>query len=141
MACGFSLPSLGFGRSRDFINTPFILFIVILQFLNLRGRVFSVVEITLDPPFPHRFTMSSITMEVGDYAYGGFKVIVVASLLILMQILMVGGRLVSRRLQNVWLGIDDYVLISATVNFPIILVAELRLIRRRSSQCHFVGLL
>lgn len=85
--------------------------------------------------------MSSITMEVGDYAYGGFKVIVVASLLILMQILMVGGRLVSRRLQNVWLGIDDYVLISATVNFPIILVAELRLIRRRSSQCHFVGLL
>ncbi|KAL8784345.1 MAG: hypothetical protein Q9195_009077 [Heterodermia aff. obscurata] len=54
-------------------------------------------------------------MEVGDYAYGGFKVIVVASILILMQLLVVGGRLISRRLQKVWLGFDDYVLISAAI--------------------------
>ena len=59
--------------------------------------------------------MTSTTMEVGDYAYDGFKVIVVASILILMQMLVVGGRLISRRLQKVWLGIDDYVLISAAV--------------------------
>lgn len=85
--------------------------------------------------------MTSITMEVGDYAYGGFKVVVVASILILMQMLMVGGRLVSRRLQKVWLGIDDYVLISAAVISPVILVAEQRLIPPRSSQSRFVGLL
>lgn len=57
-------------------------------------------------------------MEAGNYAHGGYKVVVVASILILMQTLMVGGRLLSRRLQKVWLGIDDYVLISATVSSP-----------------------
>ena len=60
--------------------------------------------------------MSSTAMEVGNYTHGGYKVVVVASILILMQTLMVGGRLLSRRLQKVWLGVDDYVLISATVS-------------------------
>ena len=59
--------------------------------------------------------MTSITMEVGNYDYGGYKVVIVAAILIFMQISMVSGRLFSRRLQKVWLGIDDYVLISATV--------------------------
>ena len=54
-------------------------------------------------------------MDVGDYSHGGYKVVVVASLLIFMSMLMVGGRLIGRQLQKVWLGIDDYVLILATV--------------------------
>ena len=54
-------------------------------------------------------------MDVGDYSHGGYKVVVVASLLIFMSMLMVGGRLLGRQLQKVWLGIDDYVLILATV--------------------------
>lgn len=54
-------------------------------------------------------------MDLGNYAHGGYKVVVVASILILMKVLMVGGRLLSRRLQKVWLGVDDYVLILATV--------------------------
>ena len=84
--------------------------------------------------------MTSMPMEVGDYAYGGFKVVVVASILILMQMLMVGGRLLSRKLQKVSLGIDDYVLISAVVICPVIYMAEQRLIHHRSSQSRFVGL-
>lgn len=39
-----------------------------------------------------------------------------AILLIVMQVLMVTGRLVSRRLQKVMLGADDYALLSATVS-------------------------
>ena len=54
-------------------------------------------------------------MDIGDYSHGGYKVVIVASLLIFMSMLMVGGRLVGRQLQKVWLGIDDYVLIVATV--------------------------
>ena len=54
-------------------------------------------------------------MDVGDYSHGGYKVVIVASLLIFMSMLMVGGRLVGRQLQKVWLGMDDYVLIIATV--------------------------
>ena len=55
-------------------------------------------------------------MEIGNYADGGYKVVVVACILILMQVLMVGGRLVGRQIQKAWLGIDDYVLIAATVS-------------------------
>ena len=47
-------------------------------------------------------------MDAGTYAHGGYKVVVVASILILMKVLMVGGRLLGRRLQKVWLGVDDY---------------------------------
>ena len=52
----------------------------------------------------------------GTLSNGGYKVVVVAIILIIMQTLMVAGRVISRRLQKVWLGIDDYVLISATVS-------------------------
>ena len=68
--------------------------------------------------------MSSTVMEADNYAHGGYKVVIVASVLILMQTLMVGGRLLSRRLQKVWLGIDDYVLISATVSSHYIYLAS-----------------
>ena len=60
--------------------------------------------------------MSDLVIEASDYGHGGLIVVVVAAILILMQVFMVGGRLLGRRIQSVWLGIDDYVLISATVS-------------------------
>ena len=54
-------------------------------------------------------------IEVGSYGQGGYKVVIIAGVLILMQTLMVCGRLLSRKIQKVWFGIDDYFLISATV--------------------------
>lgn len=55
-------------------------------------------------------------MEVGDYSQGGYKVVIVAALLIIMQSLMVAGRFVSRKLQKVVLAVDDFVLVFATVS-------------------------
>lgn len=49
------------------------------------------------------------------YGDGGYKVVVVASVLIFMQFIMVFGRYLSRRLQKVLLEADDYVLLLATV--------------------------
>lgn len=54
-------------------------------------------------------------VDVTDYNYGGWKVVIVAALLIAMQSLMVIGRFVSRRLQKVPLAADDFVLLLATV--------------------------
>ena len=51
------------------------------------------------------------------YGNKGYKVAIVAILLIVMQVLMVSGRLVSRRLQKVMLGIDDYMLLPGSVSF------------------------
>ncbi|CAD6590074.1 MAG: hypothetical protein ASARMPRED_004547 [Alectoria sarmentosa] len=51
---------------------------------------------------------------VASYGHGGFKVVVVTLLLIVLQFLVVGGRFTSRRLREVSLGIDDYVLLLAT---------------------------
>ncbi|KAL9020813.1 MAG: hypothetical protein Q9185_001997 [Variospora sp. 1 TL-2023] len=48
------------------------------------------------------------------YGNGGFKVVVVASVLIFMQFIMVFGRYLSRRLRKVLLEADDYVLSLAT---------------------------
>ena len=45
-----------------------------------------------------------------DYGSGGWKVAVVAILLIVMQLIMLAGRLVSRKLQKASLAIDDFVL-------------------------------
>ena len=79
--------------------------------------------------------MTSTTMDAGNYAHGGYKVAIVASILILMQTLMVGGRLLSRRLQKVWLGIDDYILISAAVSsYYIYRTSRTQLIALRYSQ-------
>lgn len=50
------------------------------------------------------------------YGEGGYKAVVVASVLILLQFLMVSGRYYSRRMQKVMLGADDYVLLLATVS-------------------------
>ena len=52
-------------------------------------------------------------VNVSSYDHGGFKVVIVAVLLIVMQILMVGGRLISRRLREVSFGADDYMLLLA----------------------------
>ena len=57
--------------------------------------------------------MGSFT-DLHDYGHGGYKVVVVASVLILMQSLMVCGRLLSRHLQKAALAADDYVLFLAT---------------------------
>lgn len=51
---------------------------------------------------------------VASYGHGGFKVVVVTVLLIVLQCLVVGGRFTSRRLRKVSLGTDDYVLLLAT---------------------------
>ncbi|KAL9131012.1 MAG: hypothetical protein Q9217_000954 [Psora testacea] len=49
------------------------------------------------------------------YGRGGWKVVVVAALLVLMQILMVCGRLVCRTLKKAGFSKDDYTLLMATV--------------------------
>jgi len=64
--------------------------------------------------------MSPNTMDFEDYGDNGYRVVVVALLLVVMQTLMVTGRLVSRRLQKVRLGADDYVLVSATVSLSVL---------------------
>lgn len=65
------------------------------------------------------YSISSSTMgssvNVASYDHGGFKVVVLAVLLIVMQLLMVGGRLTSRKLRKTGFGADDYVLLLATV--------------------------
>ena len=55
-------------------------------------------------------------LYIASYGDGGYKAAVVAIVLIVMQILMVAGRLLSRRLQNVTLGPDDYVLMFAAAS-------------------------
>ena len=60
--------------------------------------------------------MASNVANAAYYGNKGYKVAIVAILLIVMQVLMVTGRLVSRRLQKVMLGIDDYVLLPASVS-------------------------
>ena len=59
--------------------------------------------------------MASSAEDMTSYGHGAFKVIIVAGLLVVMQILMVGGRFVSRKLRKVPVGADDYVLLTATV--------------------------
>jgi len=54
-------------------------------------------------------------VDVTDYGHGGWKVIIVAVLLIIIQILMVTGRFVSRKANKIALAADDYVLLFATV--------------------------
>lgn len=56
------------------------------------------------------------TENESRYGNGGYKVVVVASVLFLMQFLMVFGRCYSRRLQHVKFEADDYVLVLATVH-------------------------
>lgn len=59
-------------------------------------------------------------MDFAGFGNGGYKVVIVALLLVVMQTLMVTGRLVSRRLQKVMLGADDYALVSATVSLAVL---------------------
>lgn len=51
----------------------------------------------------------------GNDSHGGYKVAVVASVLIVMQILMTCGRAKSCKLLKVSIAADDYVLLTATV--------------------------
>ncbi|KAL8933063.1 MAG: hypothetical protein Q9211_005985 [Gyalolechia sp. 1 TL-2023] len=48
------------------------------------------------------------------YSDGGYSAVVVASVLVLLQFLMVGGRYFSRRVQKVKLEADDFALLLAT---------------------------
>lgn len=54
-------------------------------------------------------------VDITSYGHGAFKVTIVAAVLIVMQILMVGGRFVSRKLRKVPLAADDYVLLTAAI--------------------------
>ena len=58
--------------------------------------------------------MSSF-VDITCYGDGAYKVIIVAAVLMIMQILMVGGRFLSRKMRNVALAADDYVLLAATI--------------------------
>ena len=58
--------------------------------------------------------MDSFT-DIISYGHGAYKVIIVAVLLIFMQFLMVGARLVSRKLRKASLAADDHVLLIAAV--------------------------
>ena len=60
--------------------------------------------------------MAPNIVNAAYYGNKGYRVAIVAILLIVMQVLMVTGRLVSRRLQKAMLGIDDYVLLPASVS-------------------------
>lgn len=61
-------------------------------------------------------------MGITDYGDGGWKVIIVAVVLISLQILMVTGRFASRTLKKVGVKVDDYVLLFGTA-FTIVLCA------------------
>ena len=54
-------------------------------------------------------------VDISSYDDGAYKVIIVAALLIIMHILMVGARFVSRRLRKATLAADDYVLLIAAI--------------------------
>ncbi len=77
-----------------------------------------------------------MVLYVASYGDGGYKTAVVAIVLIVMQILMVSARLISRRLQNVTLGSDDCVLILAMASSSD-QSGELYLISPRSSPVDF----
>ena len=58
---------------------------------------------------------SGEVMSVMSHGSGGWKVVLVSTILIFMQILMICGRGVSRRLKKTQLASDDYMLIVGTV--------------------------
>lgn len=53
---------------------------------------------------------------IENYGHDGYKVAIVASILIFMQSVMIGGRILSRYLQKVSFELDDYVLFVAGVS-------------------------
>ena len=57
-----------------------------------------------------------MTMEITSYGDGGWKVALVAAVLIFMQVLAVSGRIISRSMKKSRLALDDYVLILGTVS-------------------------
>ena len=54
-------------------------------------------------------------VDITSYGAGAYKVIIVAALLTVLQVLMVGGRFLSRKLRKVGLAADDYVLLTAAM--------------------------
>ena len=57
-----------------------------------------------------------MTMEITSYGDGGWKVAMVAAILIFMQVLAVSGRIISRSMKKARLAVDDYVLILGSVS-------------------------
>ncbi|KAL8947193.1 MAG: hypothetical protein Q9222_006501 [Ikaeria aurantiellina] len=55
------------------------------------------------------------TIDARYYGQDGYKTVIVASVLILMQFILVSARVCSRRLQKVSIAIDDYILFVATL--------------------------
>ncbi|KAL8865719.1 MAG: hypothetical protein Q9174_006735, partial [Haloplaca sp. 1 TL-2023] len=54
-------------------------------------------------------------MDEARYLEGGYKVVVVAAVLLFMQSLLVTARCCSRRMQKITLEVDDYVLVLAAL--------------------------
>ena len=79
--------------------------------------LFSLPAFLSSPLLAHpRLLSKSVTMDVRDYDHGGWKVIVVASILVFMLVSMLLGRLVSRSLKKSTLQKDDFMLLAATVS-------------------------
>ena len=57
-----------------------------------------------------------MTMEITSYGDGGWKVTLVAAILIFMQLLAISGRIISRSMKKASLAVDDYFLILGTVS-------------------------
>ena len=71
-----------------------------------------------DPSILLSFHLGNImsVMDEARYVEGGYKVVIVAVILLFMQSLLVTGRCYSRRMQKIMLEADDYVLLLATVS-------------------------
>ena len=51
--------------------------------------------------------------DITSYGDGAYKVIIVAALLVVLQVLMVAGRFASRKMRKAPLAADDFVLLVA----------------------------
>lgn len=80
------------------------------------------------------------TLKKNHDEQGGYKVTIVAAVLILMQFLMVYGRYYSRRLQKVSFQADDYTLVLAMAGIRVGRRWKVELTNDRFSQRHCVRL-
>ena len=60
-------------------------------------------------------SIMALDITVTELSHGGWKVMIVAVVLIVMQSLMVIGRFISRKMQKAALAADDYILLLATI--------------------------
>lgn len=54
-------------------------------------------------------------VDITSYSHGAFKVIIVVAILMILQLLVVCGRFLSRKMRKVSLAADDYLLLTGTI--------------------------